>query len=78
PIRDALAERDKRNGKVLIKDLSRSGIGILYHQQLYPEEQFQVRFQGRLLHALVVRCRRLGPLCYETGGRIVALETIAE
>lgn len=77
-LRCGLQERTKRAGKVLIKDLSRSGIGILYHQQIYPEEQFQIRFNGRLINAIAVRCRRLGPKCYETGGRIVSLETLAE
>lgn len=69
-------DRTKRAGKVLIKDLSRGGIGVLYHQQIFPEEQFQIRFQGRLIHAVVVRCRRLGERCFEIGGRIISLETL--
>lgn len=75
-LRGDLKERDKRAGKVLIKDLSRNGIGVLYHQQVYPAEQFQLRFQGRLINATVVRCRRLGEKCYEIGGRIISLETL--
>jgi hypothetical protein len=75
-LRGELKERDKRAGKVLIKDLSRTGIGVLYHLQVFPEEQFQLRFQGRLINAVVVRCRRLGEKCYEIGGRIVSLETL--
>lgn len=75
-LRSGLADRDKRTGKVLIKDLSRSGIGMLYHTQIFPEEQLQIRFQGRLIHTVVVRCRRLGEKCYEIGGRIASLETI--
>lgn len=75
-LRLGLMERARRAGKVLIKDLSRTGIGVLYHQQLYPEEQFQVRFHGRLINAVAVRCRRLGVKCYETGARIVSLETL--
>ena len=77
-LRFGLMERNRRAGKVLIKDLSRTGIGVLYHQQIYPEEQFQIRFQGRLINAVAVRCRRLGEKCYETGGRIVSLETLEE
>lgn len=77
-LRTGLTGRERRAGKVLLKDLSRSGIGILYHQQIFPEEQFQVRFQGRLIHSIAVRCRRLGNMCYEIGGRIVSLETIEE
>ncbi len=75
-LRLGLMERGRRAGKVLIKDLSRTGIAVLYHQQIYPAEQFQVRFQGRLINAVTVRCRRLGEKCYETGARIISLETL--
>ncbi len=77
-LRFGLMERGRRAGKVLIKDLSRTGIGVLYHQQIYPQELFQVRFQGRLINAVAVRCRRLGEKCYETGARIVSLETLED
>lgn len=77
-LRDGLKTRSKRTGKTLIKDLSRSGIGVLYHEQIFPEEQFQIRFQGRLINLIAVRCRRLGVHCYEIGGRIITLETIEE
>ncbi len=77
-LRDGLSKRTKRTGKTLIKDLSRSGIGILYHEQIFPEELFQIRFQGRLINSIAVRCRRLGVQCYEVGGRIVSLETIED
>lgn len=77
-LRDGLTKRTKRSSKTLIKDLSRSGIGILYHEQIFPEERFQIRFQGRLINSIAVRCRRLGVQCYEVGGRIVSLETIED
>jgi len=77
-LRKGLVGRAKRSGKVLIKDLSRTGIGVLFHQQVFPEEQFQIRFQGRLINSIAVRCRRLGNMCYEIGGRIVSLETIED
>ncbi len=77
-LRVGLQNRSRRAAKVLIKDLSRSGIGVQYHQQIYPEEQFQIRFQGRLINTVCVRCRRLGHKCYEIGGRVVSLETIEE
>jgi hypothetical protein len=77
-LRTGLAGRSKRSGKVLIKDLSRTGIGVLFHQQIFPEEQFQIRFQGRLIHSIAARCRRLGNMCYEIGGRVISLETIED
>lgn len=77
-LRNGLAGRESRAGKVLIKDLSRSGIAILYHQQIYPQERFQIRFQGRLILSIAVRCRRLGSMCYEIGGKVVSVETSEE
>ena len=73
-----LAERGRRTGKVLIKDLSRSGIGLLFHTQIYPQERLQIRFQGRLIDTVFVRCRRLGECCYDIGGRIMALESAGD
>lgn len=67
---------EKSAGQVLIKDLSRGGIGILYHRQIFPEQQFRIHFQGRRIEAVAVRCRRLGDRCFETGGRILSLETL--
>ena len=55
---------------VLIKDLSRSGIGILCHQQLFPVETFSVHLLDREVYASVVRCRKLGIRCYEVGASI--------
>ncbi len=57
---------------ILIKDLSRSGIGFLYHRQLYPTQALKVVFQGRDIETLVVRCRRLGDRCFEIGGRVLS------
>lgn len=71
-----LPNRD--TGRVLIKDLSKTGIGILYHQQIYPEERIQVAFQGRLIHAVAVRCRHLADACFETGAIIQLIEAVSE
>jgi hypothetical protein len=73
--------RPAEMGRVLIKDLSRTGIGIIYHEQIFPEEQFQIIFQQRQLDVLAVRCRRLNEACYEIGGQVLAtqvLETVKE
>ncbi len=75
-LHSGISHRDGRSGKTLIKDLSRSGVGVLYHYELYPEEQFQLRFQGRLLLVATARCRRIANKCYEVGGRIISVETI--
>ncbi len=69
-------ERPEEMGRVLIKDLSRNGIGILYHEQVFPEEQFQIVFQQRQLDVLAVRCRRLNEACYEIGGQVLATQVL--
>lgn len=62
---------------VLIKDLSRTGIGILYHEQIFPGEEFSVVLHNRLITAVVVRCRRIGENCYETGASILEVEPLS-
>ncbi len=62
----------------LVKDLSRSGIAILYHEQLFPEDIFRVCFHGRIVTASVVRCRRMGSNCFEIGAGILATCAVEE
>lgn len=63
----------KRLAKVLIKDLSRSGVGLLSHEQLWPGETFRVQLHGRQLLVRVVRCRKLADACFEVGGVVVSI-----
>lgn len=65
-----LIAKDHRQGTVLIKDLSKTGIAILYHRQIFPGECFEILLHGRTIEAKAVRCHRIGPKCYETGGII--------
>lgn len=62
----------------IVKDLSRTGIAILYHQQIFPEDVFRVFFLGRVVTCVAVRCRKLGPQCYETGARVFETVVIDE
>jgi len=63
--------RTESQFQVLMKDLSKYGIGIITHQQLYPLETFWVELLGKQIRASVVRCRKLGEKCFEVGGRIL-------
>ena len=72
----AIPGQDIDTGIGLLKDLSKTGIGLLYHRQLFPCQKLEVDFQGRRLHAVVVRCRRLGEKCYEVGGRILGVHAL--
>jgi hypothetical protein len=75
-----LTSVDERQGTVLVKDLSKTGVAFLYHRQIFPSERFDILINGRALNATAVRCRRVGHLCYETGATIncLAFEPAAE
>jgi len=52
----------------LVVNISKEGVGILHHAQLYPNERFVMRFEGSgLMRLTVARCRKIGPQCYEIG-----------
>ena len=67
-------EHSELHGTVLIKDLSKSGVAFLYHQQIFPGESFELLTHSRVISASVVRCRRIGPKCFEIGA---AIESVA-
>lgn len=51
----------------IVQDFSRQGMGILYHEQLFPEERLRVLLPAVSVEATVIRCRRVTPGCYELG-----------
>ena len=65
---------NETRGSILVKDLSKTGVAFLYHQQVFPGESFEVFLNGRILYVTAVRCRRLGYRCYETGATISGVE----
>jgi hypothetical protein len=67
---------DTRHGTILIKDISKTGIAILYHRQIFPGERFEIFLHSRVLSATSVRCRRIGPKCYETGAIIDCIAAV--
>jgi hypothetical protein len=69
------AGRPRRSWRVLVKDISRTGVSVLNHEQLWPSETFSLELHGRMLTARVVRCRKLGPLCYECGAVLMTIES---
>lgn len=48
-------------------DLSRHGIGILCHEQLFPGEEVRILLPTSYLDVTIVRGRRAGPKCFEAG-----------
>ena len=59
----------------VVKDISRTGVGIYFHEQMFPLEQFDLEFQKRLIKCLVVRCRYLGPCCFEVGAKVLKVQS---
>ena len=53
---------------VYLKDVSRTGIGLLSPVQLFPRQQFLMLLTEQIRYRLqTIRCRRVGPKCYECG-----------
>lgn len=73
-----IIESDTRQGTILLKDMSKTGIAILYHRQIFPSERYEIFLHGRVIDAAAVRCRRIGPKCYETGAIINSIAFIED
>ncbi len=52
---------------VIVRDLSRKGIGLITHQQFYPEQLLGLLLENATVEARVARVRRAGPSCFEVG-----------
>ena len=72
----AFVSRELTASRVLVKDLSRCGVGVLSHYQMWPTETFFIELNNRRLRARVVRCRKLGEACYEIGAVVSAIENL--
>jgi len=57
---------------VLMKDISRQGVGFLHSVQLFPNERVELIFPTGRRSYLVVRCLRHNDLCFEIGAELVA------
>lgn len=60
--------------RTIVRDLSRNGVGLISHQQLYPEQTIEVQMHNASVTALVARVCKLGPHCFEVGSTIVGHE----
>ena len=64
--------------RAIVQDLSRKGVGIISHQQWYPEQTLELQMPSATLSTRVARVRKLGPYCYEVGLVIVGHEISEE
>ena len=62
--------RDGQSVKTYSCDISRGGVAFLSDRELYPQENVRLDVEPLGEKKLcVVRCRRLGPQCFEIGGQ---------
>lgn len=60
--------------RIYVKDISRSSVAFLYHEQLFPRERADLLLSdGKLRPLQIVRCRRLQEECYEVVGHFITL-----
>lgn len=60
--------------RAIVRDLSRNGVGLISHQQWFPEQGIELQLENAVVLTRVARTRRLAPLCYEVGLTIVKYE----
>jgi len=60
--------------QVIVRDLSKSGIGLLTCNEWYPDEVAKLRLEAGELTLRVVRARRIGTKCCEVGGKILSFD----
>ena len=65
----AYPSQDKRV-IVIVRDLSRSGMGVISHQQWFPDQEVDILVENGVLTATVVRARRIASRCYEIGTKV--------
>jgi hypothetical protein len=57
--------------QVIVRDLSKTGVGFLTSSEWYPEQVGKLEFAVGALTIKVMRSRRVGSRCYEIGARIL-------
>jgi hypothetical protein len=59
---------------VIVRNLSRSGVGLICHQQWFPDQAIEVTFGAGKIQGRIARARRIAPSCYEVGFEIGKFE----
>ncbi len=62
-------ERKRAFHCIYVRDISRTGIGFLHADELFPGEQCRLWLPQKQLHVNIVLCRRKGPNCYIVGAQ---------
>jgi hypothetical protein len=64
--------RDSTCIPIYTADFSRGGCGFISAIQIFPTERLRLILPTFWLQLQIVRCRKLGPRCYEIGSILVA------
>jgi hypothetical protein len=59
---------------VIVRNLSRSGVGLICHQQWFPDQAIEITFGAGKIQGRIARARRIAPSCYEVGFEIAKFE----
>ena len=59
---------------VIVKDVSRTGVGLICHQQWFPSQEIELSLATGKIRGHVARVRRIAPSCYEVGIEIAKFE----
>ena len=62
-------ERERAFHCIYLRDISRTGIGFLHADELYPGEECRLWLPQKDLHVNIVQCRRQTARCYVIGTR---------
>ena len=62
-------ERERSFHCIYVRDISRTGIGFLHADELFPGEDCKLWLPQKELHITVVHCRRKLARCYIVGAR---------
>ncbi len=71
-------DRGDYRTEVLIQDISQSGIAFLWHERMHVGEIVFLRFQGRQVRAQIVRCKELGPRCFDCGAVMLFFKNLED
>jgi PilZ domain len=71
-------DRGEYRTEVLIQDISQSGIAFLWHERMHAGEIVFLRFQGRQIRAEIVRCKELGPRCFDCGAVLLFFKNLED
>jgi len=59
---------------VIVRNISRSGVGLICHQQWFPEQEIELILGTGKIHGRIARARRIALSCYEVGIEIAKFE----